>query len=177
MSEPLSQPFVRSFIVAYRKHSIAILAILVSLVSACTSVRQASTGQQPSFGAKQFEQLLQTVARGWNTDDAALAASAFAPDAIYTEPPDRQRYQGRQAIFEFFGGADGRDEWMAMTWHHISFNDETSVGAAEFTFAWPSGQVHGMVSIRVKQGLIANWREYYYEAAEDWAQFTRFNAF
>ncbi len=121
--------------------------------------------------------MLETVANGWNTNDAALAASAFAVDAVYSEPPDRQIYRGRQEIFSFFGGEDGRDGWMSITWHHVSFNESTSVGAAELTFEWPKGQVHGMVSIRVENGFIKNWREYFYESHFDWDRFTRLNRF
>jgi uncharacterized protein (TIGR02246 family) len=41
---------------------------------------------------EEFRQLLQTVADGWNAGDARLAAACFTEDAVYVEPPDRQRY-------------------------------------------------------------------------------------
>jgi hypothetical protein len=37
----------------------------------------------------QFRALLDTVAEGWNTGRADLAASCFAETAVYLEPPDR----------------------------------------------------------------------------------------
>jgi hypothetical protein len=125
----------------------------------------------------QFERLLHQVADGWNANDAAKAADAFAADAIYSEPPAKQLYRGREALYKFFGGPQGRKEWMRMTWHNISFNETTQVGAGEFTYAWPGGQVHGVVSIRVRAGLIANWREYFYESPLEWEKFQGENRF
>ncbi|HYC71783.1 MAG TPA: nuclear transport factor 2 family protein [Opitutaceae bacterium] len=117
------------------------------------------------------------LAAAWNANDARTAADAFTEDAIYTEPPDRQVYRGREALFRFFGGEKGRATAMRMTWHHLSFNPVTQVGAGEFTFAWPGGQVHGMVSIRVRDGKIERWREYFREAALEWEEFQGVNRF
>ena len=44
----------------------------------------------------EFQQLMNTVATAWNTGQAKLAADCFSQDAIYTEPPDKQVYVGRQ---------------------------------------------------------------------------------
>lgn len=125
----------------------------------------------------EFVELMQKLADGWNGNDAKRAASVFAPNAVYSEPPDKQLYQGRQDIYVFFGGADGRDEWMRMTWHHLSFNEAEQVGAGEYTFEWPEAQVHGMVSVKIQNGLILNWREYFYESELAWEQFRGKNRF
>lgn len=124
-----------------------------------------------------FHTLLQRVADGWNRNDAAYAAAAFHADAIYTEPPAKQLYKGRDQLFRFFGGPGGRDGFMRMQWHHLSFNEAAQTGAGEFTFAWDGGQVHGMVSIKVRDGLIANWREYMYRSDLPWAEFQGENRF
>lgn len=55
----------------------------------------------------EFAQLLQRLADGWNSGDAQQAADCFTEDALYTEPPDKQYYSGRDALYRFFGGADG----------------------------------------------------------------------
>ena len=157
--------------------SFTLILVYTLFAAACATDGSGRITAASDFGYAEFQGLLQSVADGWSANDATLAASAFAVNAIYSEPPDRQIYRGRKEIFEFFGGENGRDGWMSMTWHHISFNEVTAIGAAEFTFEWPDGQVHGMVSIRVEDGLIANWREYYYEAEADWNHFTRFNRF
>ena len=150
--------------------------ILIAFTFSLTSCSH-HTYNQNVFTQADFEELLQRLAQGWNANDAGMAASVFAIDAIYSEPPNKQLYVGREAIFNFFGGENGRDTSMQMTWHHISYDPEKSVGAGEFTFRWPSGAVHGMVSIRVEGNLIKNWREYYYEDASTWEEFSRQNPF
>jgi len=129
------------------------------------------------FGQDDFEFLLQEVAIGWSTNDAKRAAAAFSPDAVYSEPPDKQLYVGRAALFDFFGGEAGRTEAMAMSWRHISYNPKTQVGAGEFTFTYQDEHAHGMVLIKVEGGLIAHWREYYYESDLGWDDFQGSNKF
>ena len=120
-----------------------------------------------------FETLLPQVAEGWNTGDATLAASAFAPDAVYVEPPDRQRHVGRGALFRFFGGGERRPRRMTMAWHHIAFDTRSAVGFGEYTFALPETgfQAHGVTVVAVRDGLIASWREYQYASALTFERF------
>ncbi len=146
------------------------MGVLAVAVAACSTAPLRDTANQIS--AAQFEQLLVTLATGWNTNDAALAASVFADDAIYVEPPNKQLYVGKAAIYEFFGGAAGRDSSMNMQWHNMAFSPQTGAGAGEFTFSWPTGQVHGMVSIAVSKGKIVLWREYFYPSELDWEAFS-----
>ncbi len=149
------------------------VALVAWLMVACV-------GATPNPGLSDqaaFEQLLEKLALGWNTNNASLAAAAFTVDASYVEPPAKQRYVGREAIFQFFGGPDGRPSWMRMTWHNISFNPARQTGAGEFTFAWEGGQVHGMVSMKLKGGLIHRWREYFYESNLPWGEFQRPSSF
>ena len=67
--------------------------------------------------AEGFRQLLRTVAEAWNEGDTPTALACFAEDARYTEPPDTQHYEGRQALYEFFGGEDPPP--MRMVWHTV----------------------------------------------------------
>jgi len=147
----------------------------------CTLLWACSTGiaadDSQHIGDQQFQNLMNQVSEGWNRNDATYAANAFAEGAIYSEPPDKQLYAGKKKIWEFFGGATGRNSAMHMQWHHLSFNEKTQIGAGEFTFSWPDGQVHGMVSIKIDNGLIKNWREYFYESNKDWEQFQGSNRF
>jgi len=148
------------------------VVVVATVVVSCESA-----DEETLDGLHTFETLLDQVETGWNSNNAGLAASAFAIDAVYSEPPDKQLYVGRNAIFEFFGGVDGRDSWMRMTWHNKTFNQRTSIGAGEFTFEWPGGQVHGMVSIKVEGDLISHWREYYYDSDLSWEEFTAQHSF
>lgn len=138
-----------------------------------------STGwaQKPSFTQVEFVELLNTVSTGWNTGDARKAADCFTSNAVYSEPPDKQLYKGRQALYEFFGGDAGRTTPMSMEWHHIAFNTQTNVGLAEWTFKYGSSIAHGVVVVGVRDGKIANWREYFYESDLDWSDFINENKF
>ncbi len=123
-----------------------------------------------------FRRLMETLAAGWTEGDSRKAADCFTEDAVYVEPPDKQVYRGRQELYEFFGGGAGRNEPMRMTWHHLVFDEQSQIGAGEFTFEY-GGAVHGMVIVRLRDGRIANWREYWYESPLAWEEFTRQNPF
>ena len=126
--------------------------------------------------ASEFIQLLRRMADGWNTGNASQAADCFTEDALYTEPPDKQYYSGRDALYRFFGGENGRAGDMSMVWHHILFDEESQIGAGEFTFTYGT-TVHGVTMIKVRDGLISNWREYWYASPLSWEEFTHKNSF
>lgn len=117
---------------------------------------------------EEFRRLLQTVADGWNEGDAPLAAGSFTKDAVYIEPPDRQRYVGRQALEDFFG----RGLKMSMTWHRVAFDEDDQAGFGEYTFSL-IGRVtkHGIVTVEVEDDLITSWREYQYDSELTFEEF------
>jgi len=125
---------------------------------------------------QEFIDLLQRLADSWNQGNAEQAASCFTEDALYTEPPDKQIYAGRDALFQFFGGPNGRAGEMNMVWHHILFDEDEQIGAGEFTFTY-GDTVHGVTMIKVRDGLISNWREYWYASELPWNEFTKLNSF
>ena len=118
-----------------------------------------------------FAALLRGVSKGWNNNDARAAADCFAEDAVYIEPPDQQRYQGREALFEFFGGEAGRASPMRMDWHYIVFDEAQQVGMGEYTFQYKGRSTHGIVIVQVAQGKIRRWREYQYRSTMAWEAF------
>jgi ketosteroid isomerase-like protein len=149
--------------------------ILVLATAACAAQQPAQqTAQQPShrFGRADFARLLATVADGWNRNDARLAADCFAEDAVYEEPPARQLHRGRAALFDFFGGNASPPPAMSMTWHHVVFDEETRIGAGEYTFRGRN-QYHGIVIIQIANGKIARWREYQVRSDLPWDEFAR----
>jgi len=75
--------------------------------------------------------------------------------------------EGRVALFNWFGGANGRAKPMQMAWHHLVFDEAQQIGAGEYTFTYEV-RTHGMVMIRLRDGKIANWREYEVESPLDW---------
>jgi len=123
-----------------------------------------------------FEDLMETVARGWNEGNARKAADCFSRDAIYLEPPEKQLYRGRTELYEFFGGDPGHELPMKMAWHHLAFNQEEQVGFGEYTFQL-HGRYHGIVIVKIESGLIKGWREYQYPTGLDWEEFTSHQPF
>ena len=125
---------------------------------------------------QEFIELLQRLAASWNQGNAEQAAACFTQDALYTDPPDKQSYAGRDALYQFFGGANGRAGEMNMVWHHIIFDETRQLGAGEFTFTY-GDTVQGVTMIKVREGLISNWREYWYVSQLPWEAFTQLNNF
>lgn len=95
---------------------------------------------------------------------------------MYSSPPDPMIRKGRQALFEFFGGEKGRLKPVSMLWHHLIFDNATQIGAGEFTFTYQI-RTHGMVILQIKNGKIANWREYEVESPMNWEQLVGENLF
>jgi hypothetical protein len=117
----------------------------------------------------EFVHLMWTIAQAWNTGDAHAAAECFSEDVIYVEPPDRQRYVGRTAVYELSGG--DRPSPISMTWHHLIFDPDQQVGCGEYTFRGRR-QFHGLVIVQVDDGRIRRWREYqYHDDERNWAEF------
>jgi hypothetical protein len=136
----------------------------------------AQTASAEATKTAQFEVLMQTLAEGWNEGNAEKAANCFTENVVYSEPPDKQLYRGRATLFEFFGGTEGRKRAMKMIWHHLVFNEQTQIGAGEFTFDY-GGTVHGVAMVKIENGKISNWREYWYESPMSWEKFTGNNPF
>ena len=124
----------------------------------------------------EFEQLMQTIADGWNEGNARKAADCFSEDAVYVEPPDKQLYRGRDELYEFFGGDQSTEIPMKMKWHHLAFNEQVQIGFGEYTFEM-HGRYHGIVVVKLEDDLIKYWREYQYRTDLDWDEFTRNNRF
>lgn len=126
--------------------------------------------------SQQFEALMRTVSDGWNEGNARKAADCFAEDAVYSEPPRKQFYRGRAQLYEFFGGAAKPDPPMKMAWHHLVFDEARQVGAGEYTFEM-NNRYHGVVMVRIRDGRIANWREYQYQSTLSFEEFAGDNRF
>ena len=129
-----------------------------------------------NISTSEFERIMQTIVEGWNEGNARKAADCFSEDAVYVEPPDKQVYHGRAELYEFFGGDQGTDIPMKMTWHHLAFNESEQVGFGEYTFEMHR-RYHGIVVVKVESGLINRWREYQYKTELNWEEFAGQNPF
>jgi hypothetical protein len=143
------------------------LALMVPLLAGCAA---ATNPRSAKLNQRQFEELLERLATSWNDGNSRAAAECFARDAIYVEPPQKQVYVGRDALFKFFGADAGRPGAMSMRWHRKLFDADTQRGVGEFTFRYGT-QVHGVALIDLQEGYIAQWREYWYSSEKPFNEF------
>ncbi len=123
--------------------------------------------------AADFRTMLDALADGWRRRDYAAVASHFAPDVAYGDPT-RYQLAGRIALAAFFEADDGLEQHMS--WHLVLFDDAQQIGAAEYTYEG-THRYHGVVLVRVRDGLVTHWREYQHTDARAWHDFvdgTRF---
>ncbi len=153
-----------------------LLALWLAAAAGCSRPEPVVEGVETEAGRAAFEQVMAELAAAWNAGDATRAADCFTVDAVYVEPPDKQLFKGRAELFEFFGGEEGREGSMTMVWHHLAYNPDTAIGFGEFTFAYGSA-AHGVAVVRIENGKIANWREYWYESELGWNDFIASNPF
>jgi hypothetical protein len=147
-----------------RRHALLLAASTLSMTPSLTSA--ASVGSS----AREFEALLQRLAEGWNSGNSRAATECFTVDAVYVEPPRKQVYRGREELFRFFGGDAGRPGAMSMTWRNVAFDADKQRGMGEFSFRYGT-QVHGVAVIALRDGLIAQWREYWYSSEQPFDEF------
>ncbi len=139
---------------------------------------QASANAEGSTQTKkvEFEAIMQALANAWNQGDTQAAADLFSKNAVYSQPPDTQLYQGRDKLYEFFGGANGRPGAMSMTRHHLAYNENAQIGLGEFSFTYGS-TAHGVAVVKIEEGKITNWREYWVSSDLGWKEFVKENDF
>ena len=121
-----------------------------------------------------FVELMEAIADAWVRGDARAALARFTDDARYIEPPNEQRYEGRDELFVFFGGDD--PPAMSLAWHHLVFDPELQIGACEYTYTGTS-TYHGVALVRLEGDRIADWREYQYRSELPWETFSAGNRF
>src|SRR5262245_24372517 len=105
-------------------------ALILLLLTTCAA------GDRPNghMTAVEYKALMRRLAEAWNGNDARAAVALFTDDAVYSAPPDGRVRRGRDELFRFFGGPTGRPRPMRMDWHHLVFDEESQIGAGEYTF-------------------------------------------
>lgn len=153
------------------KQKIAILTLLASMFSLAGWVRAADAPPEPSaIDRAAFVGLMTRVAEGWTRQDTELALSAFAEDALYTEPPDLQIYRGREELRIFF---DRVAPGATMKWRNLWFDQDAGFGAGEYSFknGGRTTAVHGVAVVKIVNGEIKIWREYQRRGAVEFDDF------
>ena len=160
------------------KH-ICVAALVLAVPLTCrvwSAAKQSKQDSRRTLTPAEFRNHMKQLADAWNRGDARVAADLFAEDALYSSPPNSRIHGGRQELFEWFGSVRGRPKPMQMVWHNLVFDEEQQIGAGEYTFTYEV-RTHGMVLIRMRDGKIANWREYEIDLPLDWAVLVGENRF
>jgi ketosteroid isomerase-like protein len=110
------------------------------------------------------------LARAWTEQDTEAALACFTPDAIYMEPPDAQLFVGYEQLRPYFAALQPGTR---MSFHHLWLDEETQVGAGEFTFAMAGREQadHGVAVVQLRSGRIASWHEYQRKGPSEFADF------
>jgi limonene-1,2-epoxide hydrolase len=118
-----------------------------------------------------FRELVERLARAWSTQDTELGVACFTHDAVYTEPPDIQLYQGHDQLRPYFAALE---PGTFMRLHTVGFDAVTGRGLAEYSFGSESSEtaVHGVAVVEVEDGRIARWREYQQRGPASFDEFT-----
>jgi|HubBroStandDraft_4_1064222.scaffolds.fasta_scaffold154525_2 hypothetical protein len=122
-----------------------------------------------------FTSVMHTIQDAWSAGNARTAADCFTENAIYSSPP-AHGHQGRENLYQHFGGAKGLAMPMKVEWHHLIFDSTQQVGMAEFTYRYHL-QTNGVVVLKFSNGLISNWREYDVPSDLIWSKFVGPNDF
>jgi hypothetical protein len=118
----------------------------------------------------EFAALMESLAGAWETLDAERAVECFTADAVYLQPPDLQFYEGHDQLKAYFGALT---PGTYLDFHNEWFDEASQVGCVEFSFGVRNAPEadHGTIVVVVRNGLIAQWREYVQPGPGDFARF------
>jgi hypothetical protein len=156
------------------KANSSLIAAMLYALPICINANSSATADKITIA--QFKNLMNTLAAAWSEGNPEKASDCYTEDALYTEPPDKQVYAGRKALYQFFGGDTKPEPPMKMTWHHLAFDETSQIGFGEYTFQM-NNRYHGIVVVKIRGGKISNWREYQYKSDQKWREFVEKNDF
>lgn len=119
------------------------------------------------MNSREFRELLERMAAGWNSGDAAMVADCFAERVSYGDPL-RYSFNSREELLPFFEPPQGRSQ--SVVWHRVLFDEVEQTGAAEYTYEGHR-RYHGAVIATVEEGKVAHWREWQHTSDLEWETF------
>ena len=144
----------------YQKFFI-LFSIVLLLFAACKN--------STDITEKEFNLLMNNIAKGWSTQNTDLALNSFDKDAIYLEPPNVQYFRGHDQLRPYF---DELTDNHIMIFHNLWFNQKAQSGAGEFTFSYGKEIADtGIVVVEIENGKIKVWREYHKKGPSDFKEF------
>jgi SnoaL-like domain len=115
-----------------------------------------------------FTAMLQAMARGWTERNYEAVVQFFAEDVRYIDPV-RYRIASRAELLKFYENDEGYPQ--ESLWHNIVFDEAQQMGAGEYSYRG-THLYHGLVLVKVQDGLITHWREYQHISDVAWEDFT-----
>lgn len=143
--------------------------------SGSPAVEKSGCRPQEQLSQKDFAFVMQTIREAWSEGNAQKAADCFSENALFSSPPSTVHH-GRRTLYDYFGGQKGHAFPMKIEWHHLVFDSAEQIGAGEFTFQYHL-QTHGVVIVKLSDGLISNWRQYDVPSGLPWDKFVGANSF
>lgn len=124
------------------------------------------------IGHQEFVDLMGRLAVAWGEQDSETAVACFTPNAVYMQPPNLQFYTGHEQFRAYFGALE---PGTYLRFQNLWFDTNKQTGCVEFSFG-REGQPtadHGTIVVEVRNGLIADWREYVQKGPADFVEFVR----
>ncbi len=140
-----------------------------------TPSSRAICGPLEHMSSAQFELLLQTIRTAWLEGNQERATSCFSANAIFSIPPS-PGLVGRESIAQVFMAGPHKVPPTRIEWHHLIFDPALQIGAVEYTLQRRI-PTHGVIIIRISNGLICNWRQYAVASDLTWEKFRGMNSF
>lgn len=135
---------------------------------------EAICGPTDHMSPQQFELLMQTIRSAWLEGNPEKATACFSSTAILSIPPS-PGLVGRGSIAQVFKvGPSGPPKHA--DWHYLIFDPAQQIGAVEFTVERRI-PMHGVIIVKISNGLISNWREYAIASDLSWEKFKGINNF
>lgn len=127
------------------------------------------------LSVEQFASLMESLRKAWLDGNAERIVTCFSPTAILSIPPS-PGVVGRDNIAKTFASGLRSELPKRVDWHHIIFDPAQQTGALEFTIERRILS-HGVIVIKLSNGLISNWREYAIASDLNWEKFRGMNNF
>lgn len=151
------------------------------------SVMKDSAGKK--IDGTEFRKLIDTWIAGWAENDAGKASGCFTEDTFTLKPQyDKEgkvtvhygpggRAAMLKALTEFAEAKKKRGFTTSMEWHTVAFDKELQIGVGEYTFHFDKEPYHGVMVLRINDGLISREHEYEYDSKVEWDDFIGVNKF
>ncbi len=131
--------------------------------------------KRDSVSPADFEAIMKAYGDARQAGNIQKALECFTEDAILSSPP-APAHQGRETLFQLFGGDRKDPVPVKIQWHHFVFDPKEQIGAVEFTIQYHL-QTHSVAFIKLSHGLISNWRQYDVANGMEWYRFVGDNSF